>query len=610
MEKLSLVIVLLAALMIPLLMGRFKVNVFPSIVAEILVGILLGRSVLGIVEVDQYLEIFSSLGVVFLVFLSGMEIDFTLFKGKKASSQTPQNEPNPLQLAVYSYVSMLLVSLAVSLFFHFSGLFTDYWLLFIIFSSIALGIVIASLKERELLSKPFGQTVLLIAVLGEITPLVLLTVYSSVFGSGDSNLWMILLILGAAALLLRFKKVYVFFEKIDKVTTQLDIRLAFFIIFTLVMVAEGTGAESVLGAFLAGIVMKLLKPREDTVEKLDSFGYGFFIPIYFLVTGINLDLSAIFQDSKTLLLIPLFFMAFFVTRILVFPILNRQFKTKNAWAGTFLSATTLTLILPILEVAEEIGTVNDNQKGALILSAVLTCVLFPLLYNKLYVKEEEHITPILVNIIGANPLTVSIANQLKKKDYDVTLFTDNIENYQTFESDSDLVLLDDLGSDFGQIENFNSPDILVINHQDKGLQHELAIKGKAYGIERVLVHFDTNNILEDNYPELKAAAVEIFSTFDAQASLLRAMIETPSIIKIIDDTETGLYEATVNNSRFTGQAIKNLPFVQAITISKIRRGEELITPHGNTMIELGDHLIFTGNKADIGEVKRELELKN
>lgn len=393
MEKLSLVIVLLAALMIPLLMGRFKVNVFPSIVAEILVGILLGRSVLGIVEVDQYLEIFSSLGVVFLVFLSGMEIDFTLFKGKKAGSQTPQNEPNPLKLAVYSYASMLLVSLAVSLFFHFSGLFTDYWLLFIIFSSIALGIVIASLKERELLSKPFGQTVLLIAVLGEITPLVLLTVYSSVFGSGDSNLWMILLILGAAALLLRFKKVYVFFEKIDKVTTQLDIRLAFFIIFTLVMVAEGTGAESVLGAFLAGIVMKLLKPREDTVEKLDSFGYGFFIPIYFLVTGINLDLSAIFQDSKTLLLIPLFFMAFFVTRILVFPILNRQFKTKNAWAGTFLSATTLTLILPILEVAEEIGTVNDNQKGALILSAVLTCVLFPLLYNKLYVKEEEHITP-------------------------------------------------------------------------------------------------------------------------------------------------------------------------------------------------------------------------
>lgn len=87
--------------------------------------------------------------------------------------------------------------------------------------------MIASLKERELLSQPFGQTILLIAVLGEITPLVLLTVYSSVFGSADSNLWMILLILGVAALLLRFKKVYTFFEEIDKVTTQLDIRLAF-----------------------------------------------------------------------------------------------------------------------------------------------------------------------------------------------------------------------------------------------------------------------------------------------------------------------------------------------------------------------------------------------
>ena len=120
---------------------------FLRLLLKFSVGILLGRSVLGIVEVDQYLEIFSSLGVVFLVFLSGMEIDFTLFKGKKAGSQTPQNEPNPLKLAGISYASMLLVSLAVSLFFHFSGLFTDYWLLFIIFSSIALGIVVAFIKR-------------------------------------------------------------------------------------------------------------------------------------------------------------------------------------------------------------------------------------------------------------------------------------------------------------------------------------------------------------------------------------------------------------------------------------------------------------------------------
>ncbi|NKZ27887.1 cation:proton antiporter family protein [Vagococcus lutrae] len=610
MEKLPLVIVLLAALLIPLMMGKFKINVFPSIVAEIIVGIILGKSVLNIIEIGDYLEIFSSFGVVFLVFLSGMEIDFSLFKKKEETSDEDTKAVNPLKIALTAYLTMLVLSFAVSYFFHFSGLFEDYWLLFIIFTSIALGIVIASLKERELLSQPFGQTILLIAVLGEITPLVLLTVYSSVFGSADSNLWMILLILGVAALLLRFKKVYTFFEEIDKVTTQLDIRLAFFIILTLVAVAEGTGAESVLGAFLAGIVMKLLKPRESTVEKLDSFGYGFFIPIYFIVTGVKLDLSSIFSDAKTLLLIPLFFISFFLTRILVIPILNRHFKRANAWAGTFLSATTLTLILPILEVAEQVGAVNDNEKGALILASVLTCVFFPLFYNKLYQKEPTENRPTRVSIIGTNSLTMAVANELLKKNYEVNLLTDDEQAYYTFNSEGRVQLVSSMVEHFPEHLTPTTTDVLIINYDDTDNESQMAWLAKERGIERVIVHFETNNIVEDTYSELSDYGIEIFSTFDAQASLLRTMVETPSIMKIIDDTETGLYEATVKNSRYAGIPIKQLPFVDAMTISNIRRGDQLLTPHGNTIIELDDHLIFTGQKEEIKGIKQQLERKN
>lgn len=610
MEKLPLVIVLLAALLIPLMMGKFKINVFPSIVAEIIVGIILGKSVLNIIEIGDYLEIFSSFGVVFLVFLSGMEIDFSLFKKKEETSDDDTKTVNPLKIALTAYLTMLVLSFAVSYFFHFSGLFEDYWLLFIIFTSIALGIVIASLKERELLSQPFGQTILLIAVLGEITPLVLLTVYSSVFGSADSNLWMILLILGVAALLLRFKKVYTFFEEIDKVTTQLDIRLAFFIILTLVAVAEGTGAESVLGAFLAGIVMKLLKPRESTVEKLDSFGYGFFIPIYFIVTGVKLDLSSIFSDAKTLLLIPLFFISFFLTRILVIPILNRHFKRANAWAGTFLSATTLTLILPILEVAEQVGAVNDNEKGALILASVLTCVFFPLFYNKLYQNEPTENRPTRVSIIGTNSLTMAVANELLKKNYEVNLLTDDEQAYHTFNSEGRVQLVSSMVEHFPEHLTPTTTDVLIINYDDTDNESQMARLAKERGIERVIVHFETNNIVEDTYSELSNYGIEIFSTFDAQASLLRTMVETPSIMKIIDDTETGLYEATVKNSRYAGIPIKQLPFVDAMTISNIRRGNQLLTPHGNTIIELDDHLIFTGQKEEITGIKQQLERKN
>ena len=108
MEKLPLVIVLLAALLIPLMMGKFKINVFPSIVAEIIVGIILGKSVLNIIEIGDYLEIFSSFGVVFLVFLSGMEIDFSLFKKKEETSDDDTKAVNPLKIAltkIFDYAS-------------------------------------------------------------------------------------------------------------------------------------------------------------------------------------------------------------------------------------------------------------------------------------------------------------------------------------------------------------------------------------------------------------------------------------------------------------------------------------------------------------------------
>lgn len=117
MEKLPLVIVLLAALLIPLMMGKFKINVFPSIVAEIIVGIILGKSVLNIIEIGDYLEIFSSFGVVFLVFLSGMEIDFSLFKKKEETSDEDTKAVNPLKIALTAYLTMLVLSFAVSYFF-------------------------------------------------------------------------------------------------------------------------------------------------------------------------------------------------------------------------------------------------------------------------------------------------------------------------------------------------------------------------------------------------------------------------------------------------------------------------------------------------------------
>lgn len=273
MQQLSLLIVMLAALIIPIIMARFKVSSIPTAIAEIITGIILGKSFLNIVNPNWTLNMMSSMGVIMLMFLSGMEINFDLFRktpGKKRDSKSP------VVMASQAFGLIIAAALIIAIVISRLGLFKDVLLATIIFSTVALGVVIATLKEKDILQKPVGQTILLTAVLGEVVPMLALTFYASINGGNARRLWLIVLLFLAAFILLRrFKQPYVWFNKISKSTTQLDVRLAFFLIFALVTIAETVGAENILGAFLAGMVMKLLQPSETTEDRLNSIGYGF-----------------------------------------------------------------------------------------------------------------------------------------------------------------------------------------------------------------------------------------------------------------------------------------------------------------------------------------------
>ncbi|KLD61134.1 hypothetical protein WP50_04780 [Lactiplantibacillus plantarum] len=140
---------------------------------------------------------------------------------------------------------------------------------------------------------------------------------------------------------------------------------------------------------MAGIVLKLLNPSETTRERLDAIGYGFFIPIFFITTGVDLNLRTLLTSGKTLLLIPLFFLAYMVAKIGGYWVLKLRFKQANALAGTALTATTMTMVLAVLRVAKSMKTITSDQSGAFLLAALLTCVISPLIFNKFYSAEKE-----------------------------------------------------------------------------------------------------------------------------------------------------------------------------------------------------------------------------
>lgn len=611
MEQASIFIVSLAALAIPIIMARLNINAVPTAVAEIIVGIILGQSCFNLIKETSLITILANLGVTILMFLSGMEINFNLFKRDDQNEEADDKKiVNPVKIALMSYSVVIVMSFILASILRMIGLFNDIMLAMIIFMTVALGVVIATLKEKEILSRPIGQTILLTAVLGEVLPLLLLTIYASINGGNAQSLWLIVLLFLAAIFLLhRFQQPYVWFNKISKATTQLDIRLAFFLIFTLVTVAETVGAENILGAFLAGMVMKLLQPSEATMDKLTSIGYGFFIPIFFIMTGVRLNLRTLFANPSALMLIPILVLFFILAKFGIFAVFSRYFTKRNSLAGTFLITTTITIVLPTLEVARKLKAINTTQSDAFILAAVIICIFGPISFNSIFELTVEDKIKQRVNILGTNVFTVPVAQELHDNWYDVAMFTNIKKNYDTYKSKvSKLTLLNELQEECLKNNKVFNCDILLAGFNDDDQNVKLARLAKKNGVKRVIVSLQRPT--PEQVKALTNEGLEIYNLFNVQTSVLRALIESPSIMQILLDTKNALYEVQVRNHKYAGQKLMNLDFVDKMTVSRIRRGNTWLTPHGNTIIEVGDRIIFTAKNDDAEVIRDELRREN
>ena len=596
MAQLSLFLVVLLALVIPIFMARFQISNVPTAVAEIIVGIIMGSSGFNLITSTHDLTFLSNLGVILLMFLSGMEIDFDLLQRKnnpKGKSQAGKTV-DPLKTAITAFIGIVIMAFVLAYVLRLTGLFSEVMLAAIILMTVALGVVIATLKEKDILGRPIGQTILLTAVLGEVIPLLLLTIYASINGGNAEQLWLIILLFVAAIFLLRrFKQPYLWFAKITKSTTQLDIRLAFFLIFALVTVAETVGAENILGAFLAGMVMKLLEPSEATKDKLTSIGYGFFIPIFFIMTGVGLNLRSLFAHPSSLMLLPVLVIFLFIAKVPVLLTYVRYFQKKNAFAGGFLTATTITIVLPTLQVARKLHAITSTQSDAFILAAVIVCILSPIVFNSNFVLLPEDKIKEKVAIVGANAVTVPVAHDLHANWYSVKMFTDKKNQYKTYDSRvENLTFLPNLDEETLEKDGVFDGDIVVAANRADEDNIKIARMAKEKGVNRVIARL--SEVDSKTLTEFNEKGIEVFNSTNVHAALMRAMIESPTVYRIMTDTKNILYSVKVKNTHYTGRQLMDLEFIDQITVSRIKRGDEWLIPRGSTVIEPGDILVFSG----------------
>ena len=598
---LSLMIVVAIAFFIPLLLQRFKLKALPVVVAEIIAGIFVGKSGFNVIEPDMWLQVLSTLGFIFLMFLSGLEIDFSIFKQKGKKNTT--NEPNTFQVASIIFLFIFILSYAISLIFVWLGFVDNAMFMTLIISTISLGVVVPTLKENNLGKTAIGQIILLVAVIADLVTMILLAVFVGLNSESGQSMWLLLVLFGAGIVIYfvarRFKNIP-YLENLKAGSVQIDTRAVFALILILVGLSESVGAENILGAFLAGVLVSLLSPNEDMVEKLDSIGYGFFIPIFFVMVGVNLEVWSIFKEPSSMLMIPILIVGLFISKLLPSLVLKKWYPRNVVLGSAILLTSTLSLVIAAAQIGEKLNIISPSLSASLILSAVITCIFAPVLFKKMFPKVET-LKP-KVSIIGASRITLPLSLDLKREDYDVTLYMMR-QNKVTAEEgtshDFPIVKLDTITIEQLDEQKAFDADRVVVATSDDEQNLLLAEHAKELGVEHVIAS------VEDPLLQEKATQehIVVFSTINSTRILLRALIDRPSLVRLITTANETVREVELRSNKYNGLPLRRLPFLGDVLIIQIYRGNQALVPHGDTKLQNGDTLLVTGSKEHIDTMK-------
>ncbi|MFN3092095.1 monovalent cation:proton antiporter family protein [Bacillus pumilus] len=606
----SLVVVIIVAFFTPLLLHRFKLTI-PVVVAEIIMGLIIGKSGLQlVVEHDAWLDTLSMLGFIFLMFLSGLEIDFSSFESKKKARELPNGlkEPNTFKAATIIFLGVFSISFILSYAFVLAGFIQNAFLMTLIISTISLGVVVPTLKEEKLMQTNIGQIILLVAVIADLVTMILLAVFSSIYGDGTGNMWLLLLLFAAGILLYLFGRVFKtksIFQSMSKGTVQIGTRAIFTLIIVLVALSESLGAENILGAFLAGVLVSLLSPNKELVQQLDSFGYGFLIPIFFVMVGVDLNIWALFKDPTIMIMIPLLFIALLVSKLIPILYLKKWYDMKKVIGSGFLLTSTLSLVIAAATIGERLGVIDHKMSGALILVAVLTSILTPVWFKALFKKEQAASHKKRVTFIGANQLTLPVTLDLHQDEYDIRILHVFQENKEALLADSifEVESIEEYDDETLRKAGVGQEDVLVVATGSETKNKEIAIFAKEEGAKQVIASVNK----AETELTLKEAGIDTFSNFLSSKTVLRALIEAPDAIRLLTNEDTSLYQIQMNNHRYHNVMLREFPFTGDLVFVRIFRGVDSIVPHGDTTLKSGDRVLVSGSREYVAGLRAQLE---
>jgi Kef-type K+ transport system membrane component KefB len=378
--------VMAAAVAAPLLAEvplGFKV---PVVVLEILLGILLGPHGLGLLKFEGFMASMYTFGMAATLFMAGMELDFKHIRGA------------PVVLALRGWGVSLLLGVAAAALLYATPLASAPLMLTLALCTTALGTLLPVLRDAGQLDSNFGRMFLAAGTVGEVAPIVAMSLllsqqYSTWQEFGFLLLFLLLVTVAAAAGMgLRPPGVVALLTRTMHASTQLPVRLSLFILAGFFVLTEEFGFESVLGAFGAGMVVGLATKGHEAKplrHKIDAVCFGWFIPFFFVGTGVKFHLTAITHDLTTALLVPAFLLVLLAVRGVPVLLYGAQLQRQQRLPFALYSAVaSLSLVVVITDIGVRTHSISSRLAAALVGAAVLSVLIFPTLGGALLARAS------------------------------------------------------------------------------------------------------------------------------------------------------------------------------------------------------------------------------
>jgi Kef-type K+ transport system membrane component KefB len=613
-------VVVAIAWITPVALALLKLKKIPAVIIEILLGFLAGKYLFGHLggESIMPLNFLSLTGFIFLMFLGGLEIDMDQILASLPRRKLTVSRflKNPLLVGLTQFIMAIILAYAASMILAHVVHIPNVWYFSLIMVTTSVAIVLPVLKDRGEIGSRFGQMVIIAAAVADILSIILFTFTAFIVKNGFHIKLLYILALFALFFILynlinRLKNV-AFFKKLSyqlsQAASQIRVRGAIFIIMVFVVSSQYIGKEVVLlGAFLSGLALSTLLHRERSLMliKLDGIGFGFFIPFFFVMVGVNFDPAALSEFDRSLTGF-LIFMLISLYAIKVIPAIlwKRLFGTKKAMAGGFLLSSRLSLIIAASAIGLDLGVITEGINAVVIIMAVVTCFVSPVIYN--WLSPAEMTEGQKVVIVGGSSTAVLLARRLHihgKKTVIIEISKKRCKEIK--DKGINAIHGDGLDEELYRKLKLRPDDYVVIETGDdeKNLKISQLIR-KMFQHEKIISRI-TRFSLKQKYDQL---GVETLDVTQILATAIENLIIRPTTYHaLVESFENfSVEEIKITNKEIDGLQLKEVPFHKDAILMMIKRGDVFYIPHGETYFRVGDILHVFGTDTALEHTRQKV----